>query len=69
MRDLLNTAADRMLGLFLPKARAGACACFPGDGYYQYRCYGGQLNQRRWCNYNCHCTGVTCGAWVTIGDC
>ncbi len=69
MRNLLNRAADRMLGTFLPRSRAGACACFPGDGYYQYRCYQGQTNQRRWCNYTCNCNSVTCGGWVTIGDC
>jgi hypothetical protein len=69
MQRTLRTLSDRALGLFLPKARAGACACGPWDGgFYQYRCYLGQFNQRRWCTYNCTCATV-CGSWQDIGDC
>ncbi|RSM59802.1 hypothetical protein DMB66_26495 [Actinoplanes sp. ATCC 53533] len=67
MRQALHSVSDRMLGLFLPKARAGACACFPSDSHYEYRC-AGFTYQRRWCRYSCTCN-KTCDAWVTIGNC
>jgi hypothetical protein len=69
VRRTVNTLSDRVLGLFLPAAKAGACACSPGEGgQWQYRCYLGQENQKRWCYYNCYCNWV-CNAWVYIGDC
>lgn len=69
MRKTLNTLSDRVLGAFLPKTKVGACPCQPGEGgRWEYRCYNGQLNQRRHCYYNCQCKW-TCGSWITIGDC
>lgn len=61
MRQKLGVIADRMLATFLPKERAGACPCRPGEGYYQYRCVG-HLQQRRWCVDSCNCS-ATCGGW------
>lgn len=68
MRQALHSVSDRMLGMFLPKARAGACACFPSDNYYQYRCYRGQINERRLVKFSCTCV-VSYGPWTDIGDC
>ena len=64
MRQALLSASDRMLERFLPKARAGACPCFPSDAYDQYRCSGTKF-QRRHCTFSCNCT-ETCGTWVTV---
>lgn len=69
MRQMLDSVGDRMLSMFLPKAKAGACACGIWDGTtYEYRCLGGQENQKRSCHLNCTCAKV-CSSWVTIGDC
>jgi len=62
MGQRLGSIGDRMLALFLPKARAGACPCQPGgEGHYQYRCFG-HLIARRWCVDTCNCA-LNCGPW------
>jgi hypothetical protein len=66
MRQTLVSAGDRMLGLFLPKARAGACPCFPSDAGYEYRCSGTKL-QRRYCRYSCNCV-KSCDPWATVSN-
>ena len=63
MAKMLGSIGDRMLNVFVPKARAGACPCQAGAGYYQYRC-SAHLQQRRWCVDQCNCS-VKCGAWQT----
>jgi hypothetical protein len=69
VRRTVQALSDRVLGLFLPKAKVGACPCSPGEGgRWQYRCYLGQTSQKRWCYYNCNCQWV-CNGWITIGDC
>ena len=47
---ILNRAADRLLGRFVPKARAEACAC---NGCV-CESYG------RYCCWNCNCSEVRC---------
>jgi hypothetical protein len=69
MRQTLNSISDRMLSAFVPKAKAGACACFPSDGSWsERRCYKGQYDQRRTCHYGCLCN-IVCTAWADAGDC
>lgn len=63
MTKLLGAIGDRMLATFVPKAKAGACACQPGYSYWQYRC-SAHLQQRRWCTDKCDCS-YTCGSWQT----
>ncbi|GAA0923058.1 hypothetical protein [Virgisporangium aurantiacum] len=61
MAKMLESIGDRMLAVLVPKARAGACPCRPGDTFYQYRCVA-HLQQRRKCTDKCDCS-YTCGAW------
>jgi hypothetical protein len=65
MTGFAQRIADRALRMFLPERDAGACACSPADGYYQYRCNLPTGQQRRWCSVNCNCV-PNCGSWVTI---
>ncbi|BEL03908.1 hypothetical protein Q0Z83_020990 [Actinoplanes sichuanensis] len=67
MRERLGLIGDRMLAALLPKERAGACPCRPGEGYYQYRCVGLDA-QRRWCVDSCNCS-VSCGSRTKYGLC
>ena len=60
----LGSISDRMLAVFLPTSRAGACPCRPGgEGHYQTRC-SAHLIQRRWCVDKCDCS-LSCGSWQT----
>jgi hypothetical protein len=65
MTRIVRRLSDRALALFLPEREAGACACSPADGHYEYRCALPAGWQRRWCSYNCNCV-KSCGSWVTI---
>ncbi|GAA0896056.1 hypothetical protein [Virgisporangium aurantiacum] len=68
MREKVGSIGDRMLAVFVPRERAGACPCRPGgDGHYQYRCNGLDY-QRRWCVDTCNCS-FNCGSWVHYGYC
>lgn len=56
MLTLLERAADRVVSAVVPKAKAGACACGPGDSQWlSCGCSGGRL-YHRWVTYNCYCT-------------
>lgn len=69
MLTLLERAADRVVSAVVPKAKAGACACGPGDGYWSF-CYC-QLGSayHRWHSYNCYCQVLPPGPCVYAGDC
>ena len=69
MRQALHSVSDSVLELFVPRARAGACACFPSDSYYEYRCRQGGVKQRRIVRFSCTCV-KSYGAWTdTAQDC
>lgn len=57
MLQLLERAADRMVSAVVPKTKAGACACFPSDNYWQF-CWCGPplgMSYYRFHRFDCWC--------------
>jgi hypothetical protein len=58
IREKIEDLGDRLVGLVVPKTKAGACECFPSDTWWQF-CYcsptiKGMSYYRRH-DYGCHC--------------
>jgi hypothetical protein len=70
MTTIVETLADRMLNLVVPRARAGACPC--GDAYYQF-CYCNWATgaaMHKLCHTTCDCSSTVCGSCsAPIGYC
>jgi hypothetical protein len=54
---LLDVAADRLVGLLVPKTTAGACECRP-EPWTQ--CCGPHIALSQVCQYDCNCK-IYCG--------
>ena len=66
MPHTINVLSDRLLSMFVPKAKAGACACGPAfNGWYFY-C---KENQRwkAYCTFTCSCN-QTCVLHTNTGE-
>ena len=72
MRSTVNALSDRLLNRFVPKAKAGACACGPWDSGWEHWCQVGQFGPTRWeayCTYNCNCVPYCTNTHDTYQGC
>jgi len=67
MREMVQSVSDRVLTMFVPRAKASACQCAP-DGHWEFAFCQNGIRYEKYCTYNCLCVD-NCGAPQPGGHC